>query len=176
MDEQRLATAIRDKILGAVERTIHLTHLVPKTQLQWGPPPSASPNPPMNLGYLLGHLLDCVAGFCAVLYAAHPAELQDFERLRALEVNHSCAPDDAAHRLEHYSSCILKGFEFLSDEDLSHEIPTAFALDGEPLITLLLGNFEHLINHKYQLFFYLKLRGVPVTSEDLYRFRGNLES
>ncbi len=40
-------------------------------------------------------------------------------------------------------------------------------------MTLLLGNLEHLLNHKYQLFFYLKLLGVPVNSSDLYRFRGD---
>jgi hypothetical protein len=38
--------------------------------------------------------------------------------------------------------------------------------------TLLLGNLEHLINHKHQLFLYLKLMGVPVGTPDLYQFRG----
>jgi len=36
-------------------------------------------------------------------------------------------------------------------------------------MTILLGNLEHFINHKYQLFFYLKLLGVRVTTRDLYR-------
>ena len=39
-------------------------------------------------------------------------------------------------------------------------------------MTLLLGNLEHLINHKHQLFTYLKQMGVEVTTRDLYRFRG----
>lgn len=39
------------------------------------------------------------------------------------------------------------------------------------LISLLLGNLEHLINHKQQLFTYLKLLGADVTSQDLYPFR-----
>jgi hypothetical protein len=44
--------------------------------------------------------------------------------------------------------------------------------EGEPLLTLLLGNLEHLINHKHQLFWYLKLLGVSVRTPDLYRLRG----
>jgi hypothetical protein len=34
-----------------------------------------------------------------------------------------------------------------------------FVPQGEPLLTLLLGNLEHFINHKYQLFSYLKGKG-----------------
>jgi len=51
-------------------------------------------------------------------------------------------------------------------------LPTVFAA-AESLTTLLLGNLEHLINHKYQLFVYLKILGVPVATADLYRWRGN---
>jgi hypothetical protein len=51
-------------------------------------------------------------------------------------------------------------------------IPSVFVPEGESLLTLLLGNLEHLINHKYQLFFYLKLLGLPVTSRDIYHWRG----
>jgi len=34
-----------------------------------------------------------------------------------------------------------------------------------------LANLEHLMNHKYQLFIYLKLLGVVVRTGDLYRTR-----
>jgi len=50
-------------------------------------------------------------------------------------------------------------------------LSTVFVKEGETLLTLLLGNLEHLINHKHQLFTYLKLLGVAVTSQDLYHFR-----
>jgi len=50
-------------------------------------------------------------------------------------------------------------------------LPTVFTT-GESVATLLLGNLEHLINHKYQLFMYLKLLSVPVTTRDIYHFRG----
>jgi len=67
---------------------------------------------------------------------------------------------------------IEEGFELCSDEKLERMLPTVFAA-AESIMTLLLGNLEHLINHKYQLFVYLKILGVPVATADIYRFRGN---
>ena len=46
----------------------------------------------------------------------------------------------------------------------------------ESVLTLLLGNLEHLVNHKYQLFVYLKLLGVPVATGDIYCWRGSTEA
>jgi hypothetical protein len=60
----------------------------------------------------------------------------------------------------------------LQDSDLGKRVPTVFVPDGEPLLTLLLGNLEHLINHKHQLFTYVKQMGIEVSTRDLYRFRG----
>jgi len=71
-----------------------------------------------------------------------------------------------------YQGHVEDGFAQLTDVDLSLQLSTVFVKQGEPLLTLLLGNLEHLINHKHQLFTYLKMLGVEVTSRDLYRFRG----
>ncbi|HWP44996.1 MAG TPA: DinB family protein, partial [Blastocatellia bacterium] len=126
----------------------------------------------MRLGDLLGHLLECAAGFCAALYAASPERLAHFARLRELEVNHFCQIEEARARLRDYRARIREGFEQVSDGDLSRPVPTLFVPEGEPLLAILLGNLEHLINHKHQLFFYLKLLGVEVATADLYRIRG----
>jgi hypothetical protein len=32
--------------------------------------------------------------------------------------------------------------------DLGRKLPTVFVTEGEPIVNLLLGNLEHLINHK----------------------------
>jgi len=166
--EEPLCASILAKIREQMERTDHLVRLVPPDQLDWTPPiPGAWP-----AGVLLGHLLECLAGFCAVLGAAEPERLAHFTKLRNLPVNHHCSPSEAVSRIASYCDHIEQGFALLRDADLGRELPTVFVKHGESLLTLLLGNLEHLINHKHQLFTYLKLMGIEVSSRDLYRFRG----
>jgi len=160
-----LAAAVFTKIREQIERTIHLIALVP--DLDWTPSiPGA-----WTFGELLGHLLDCLAGVCAVLHAAHPAELAHFADLQTLPVNFACAPDEARQRIELYRARIAEGFAALRDSEFARQLPTVFVSEGESILTLLLGNLEHLINHKHQLFMYLKLAGVDVGTPDLYQFR-----
>ncbi len=121
---------------------------------------------------LLGHLLDCLAGFCAALAAAEPARLSHFLALRELPVNHACPAAEAVNRLAFYRARIDEGFALLTDAHLANPISTVFVPHGEPLLTLLLGNLEHLINHKHELFTCLKQTGVEVNTSDLYCFRG----
>jgi hypothetical protein len=123
---------------------------------------------------LLGHLLDCLAGLCAALAAAEPARLAHFSALRELPVNHACPAAEAVSRLGLYRAHIDEAFALLRDVDLARPIPTVFVQHGERLITLLLGNLEHLMNHKHELFTSLKQMGVEVNTSDLYRFRGEM--
>jgi len=163
-----LTGAVAAKIQEQVERTIHLVGLVPEDKLQWTPPIRGA----WPFGELLGHLMDCLAGFCAVLYAAHPERLPHFGELRALAVNGVFGPAEARQRIGIYRAHIAEGFTVLSDADLARKLPTVFVAEGELVLTLLLGNLEHLVNHKHQLFLYLKLLPVSVGTPDLYQFRG----
>ncbi len=172
LSSRAIVDSIEQKVLETIERTGHLVRLAPAGCLTWHPMPIEHDIAPINLGHLLGHLLDCMAGFCAVFYAAFPERLHDFEALRSLTVNHFCSREETTIKIETYSTCIVRGFACCTDDDLRRKLPTVFVPDGEPLMTLLLGNLEHLINHKYQLFFYLKLLGIPVGTQDLYKLRG----
>ena len=87
-------------------------------------------------------------------------------------MNHRCSPEEASSRLAVYREHVDEGFALLTDTDLARKLPTVFVTEGETLLTLMLGNLEHLINHKHQLFTYLKMLDVDVTSRDLYQFRG----
>jgi hypothetical protein len=135
-------------------------------------PSTSDYNGLLRVGDLLGHLLDCVAGFCALLYSINKGQLSHFEKLRGMPVNHFCGVEEARSRLDEYMAHIEEGFACLEDPDLSKLIPTVFVPKGEAVLTLLLGNLEHLINHKFQLFIYLRLLGVNVGTKDLYRIRG----
>jgi DinB superfamily len=168
-----LAPLILTKLHEQVERTEHLLAQIPASRMDWQPAwPTPEPSSGMPLGRLLGHLLSCLAGFCAALYAAHSDRLAHFNRLRELPVNHHCGVDEARQRLRHYMVHIEEGMALVTDADLARRIPTVFVPQGEALLTLLLGNLEHFTNHKYQLFFYLKMLGIPLSTRDLYVWRG----
>jgi hypothetical protein len=164
-----LTQLLLGKVCEQIERTQHLVSLVPRERLSWRP---SFPGPPFNLGVLLGHILECLAGFCAVLQSINPDRLAHLLDLKGLPVNHCCDVEEARQRIASYLAHIQEGFAVLADEQLAHALPTIFAPEGEATLTLLLGNLEHLINHKYQLFLYLKMLGVPVATRDLYRLRG----
>jgi hypothetical protein len=163
-----LAPLVLEKLCEQIERLDHLLARIPPGALQAMPVRHA-----MSLESLLGHLLECLAGVCATLYAAQPDRLGHFLRLRDLPVNHRCGVPEARDRIRVYRSHIAEGFTGLSDHDLARSLPTVFVPGGEAVLTLLLGNLEHLINHKHQLFLYLKLLGVPVGTPDLYQARGS---
>jgi hypothetical protein len=165
---QPLCSALLDKVHEEIERSTHLLSLLPEIPLDWTPPiPGERP-----VGWLMGHMLECLAGFCAVLCAVRPKELAHFEYLKSLPVNHLCGADEARRRIAEYAAGIDEGMALLEDADLARRVPTVFVPQGELLLTLLLGNLEHLINHKYQFLIYLKLAGVKAGTQDLYQFRG----
>lgn len=168
MQEQPLCGALFAKIREQVELLEALVEKLPEDRAGWTAPGGST----WSTAQLLGHLLDCLAGMCAALAAAHPDQLQHFRALRELPVNHCCDPDEARARIDQYGGGIAEGFSLLTDADLARSIPTVFVPDGERLLSLILGNLEHLINHKHELFTRLKLMGVPVGTRDLYRFRG----
>lgn len=155
MPDAPLCRALLDKISEQIERTSHLIGLVPEGRLDWAPQPDA-----WTTRELARHLLDCISGFCAVLVAAEPQRLAHFAKLREMPGS-----------IEIFRAHIVEGFVLLTDADLARRVPTVFVAQGESILTLLLGNLEHLINHKHQLFTYLKQMGVPVATPDLYRFR-----
>lgn len=165
-ESNTLASFFLTKLEEQIERALHLIALIPPDKLEWKPQPDS-----LRVCDLLGHLLECLAGFCATLYAVNSDRLSHFMLLRELPVNHCCGAEEAGARIRDYTSHIKEGFELLDDGDLARRVPTVFVPDGEAVLTVLLGNLEHLINHKYQLFFYLKMLGVEVTTSDLYRIR-----
>lgn len=169
---QELAGLFLAKLDEQIERLSGIVRRLPREQSRWTPDfPRVSFPQPKALGEVLGHLLQCLAGFVAVLHAVHPEELGHFLELKKLPVNHLCERDEALERIEEYRRHIREGFQLLQDGELGRVLPTVFAPEGEAVLTLLLGNLEHLINHKHEVFYYGKLLEIPLTSPDLYLFR-----
>jgi uncharacterized damage-inducible protein DinB len=166
-EQSSISSLLLEKIEEQTDRIQHLIALAPRDKLRWRPEEISLP-----LGELLGHLLECLAGFCAVLQKLNPDGLAHFSSLREMKVNHHCEVEEARERIGEYRERIREGFALMTDSNLTERVPTVFVAEGEAAMTLLLGNLEHLINHKHQLFFYLKLMGVKVGTSDLYRLRG----
>jgi hypothetical protein len=144
VQDNAIVESIRLKVREQIEKTEHLIQLIPPDRIEWNPQWQSGSS---DIGHLLGHLLDCLAGFCAVFHAAFPQNLEGVLELRSLPVNHFCKPDEAAGRIEVYAKFIEQGFALCREEDLQGMLTTVFAT--ESVTTLLLGNLEHLINHKY---------------------------
>ena len=165
---ERLPDLLLRKIEEQAERIQHLLSLAPTLPPGWTPPIAGA----RPIEWLYGHLLECLAGFCAVCYAAYPDELSHVLELRNEQLNRTCSREIALERLPVFLSMVRDGIAAVRHEDLARPVPTVFVPEGEALLTLLLGNLEHMINHKYQLLTYLKLAGVTVGTPDIYRFRG----
>jgi hypothetical protein len=160
-----LCDSLLRKIEEQIERSAHLADLLPDEARLL--PLSAFDN--WTAGDLLSHLIACMAGFCAALYAADRGRLAHFPRLRELPKIPSMDAREFRARSEIFSAHIQEAFALLDDAGLGQVIPTVFVPSGQTLMTLLLGNLEHLINHKRQLFDFLKSRKVTVGTADLYR-------
>jgi hypothetical protein len=171
---ETICALVQAKVHEQMEGTENLVSAIPKDRLSWRPALPPGGGTPFRMDELLGHLLECAAGFCAALGAARPRALSHFDELRNRPRNHRCGVEEALEELRLYARHVDEGFHALSDEDLTKLIPTVFVADGEALLTLLLGNLEHLINHKHQLYFYLKMVGVSLGTADLYALRGDV--
>ena len=155
-----------------VERTDHLITLIPRDVTDWRLSLSSTADlSVLGINELLCHLNGCLAGFCAALYAVHSDRLAHFVNLREMQSNNCDGIEEASALRRIYMAHIEEGFAVITDDNLTRQIPTVFVPKGEALFTILIGNLEHYINHKYQLFFYLKLLGIPVTTKDLYHLR-----
>lgn len=153
-----LADLIEEKFEEQVERVEHMLQLLPQDVDAWRPD---YPGRAMTISELRRHLVGTLSGVCATLHALFPERLGHFHKLR-----------DASTTLHEVMECIREGMALVTDADFARPIPTVFVPQGEPLLTLLLGNLEHFINHKHQLFDYLKMMGITVATPDLYRLRG----
>ena len=173
MASHAVVEALREKVREAIERTEHLIGMAPGERLGWRPRMAEEGTAVADLGHVIGHLLTCMAGFCAAFYAAFPEKLASLQELRKMKVDHFCSPEEAKKQIGVYAAAIEEGFARCGEEDLGRKVKTVFVPKGETLMTILLGNLEHLMNHKYQLFFYLKMMGVEVGTEDLYKLRGS---
>ena len=80
----------------------------------------------------------------------------------------SCDPPTALKKLDESYKLAKESLGKLSEEEFrSKMVKAPWGVEG-PMWGMLLSALEHQINHKFQLFFYLKMLGLPVNTVTLY--------
>lgn len=140
-----------------------LISLAPATKLDWKP---ASGNY-MTLGQLLHHIATCPGTFVTAANNAFPPA-DAFQKLVQEDLKNTKAPEVAARELSRGWDEAKAALSGVSDADFQGKMISVPWGPPMPLWRTCLAMAEHWGNHKYQLFFYLKLLGLPVNTMTLY--------
>jgi hypothetical protein len=164
---------LEGKFAEEAELLAELLRMAPRDAEKWRPEwPSASGEMPFTLGQLTAHLVEAYGGMCGCFVKLYPQQLENWMSLRQrIDAGQNLDLDQSVALLGECRDCILEGFGLLDDESLTLSIPTYFSPEGEPFLGVLLTNWKHIQNHNYQLFLYLKLLGLPVSTRHLYKFK-----
>ncbi|MBN8730361.1 MAG: DinB family protein [Acidobacteria bacterium] len=149
---------------------------VPEDALSWKPPGGDNW---MTTGQLLHHLSNACGAACQAFltgdWGLSPGKtfdgLTDSERLPpAASLPSAASVAEARRLLADDKELVLKMIGMAGDHDLSTRTLASpwKPSDVHPLGYHFLRMVRHLDRHKSQLFYYLKLQGVPVSTPDLW--------
>ncbi len=148
-----------------------LMKMAPQDKLDWKPAEGNF----LTLGQVLDHLTTGLEGVRCFITGDWGVELTpegelppEMEVLPPAEKFPSCDPETALKKLDESYKIAKEALGRLSEEDFRSKIVKAPWGEEGPMWTMLLSLLEHQINHKYQLFFYLKMLGLPVNTITLY--------
>ncbi len=159
-----LAAVLFEKIDEDFALADGLLALAPAGQDEWRPPWPG--DAPFTLAALAAHLAESFGGICACFARLHPEPLRHW--VKSETVGLSVA--ESRELVATYRRRVREAHALTVDADLARAITTYFVPAGEPFLAILLTNTKHTNHHAHQLFTYLKLLGVPVGTQHLYRF------
>ena len=140
-----------------------LISLAPASKLDWKP----GPGNVMSLGQLLHHLSTCPGGLVmAVNNAFPPGDV--FQKFIQEDLKITKTPEIAGRELSRGWDEVKAALAGISPTDFQGRMVSVPWGPPMPMWRTCLGMAEHWVNHKYQLFFYLKLMGQPVNTMTLY--------
>ena len=140
-----------------------LISLAPASKPDWKPGPGNI----MSLGQLLHHLSTCPGGLVMAINNAFPPR-DVFQKFIQEDLKNTKTPEIAGRELSRgwdEAKAALAGINPTDFQGRMVSVPWAPPM---PMWRTCLGMAEHWLNHKYQLFFYLKLLGEPVNTMTLY--------
>lgn len=143
--------------------TAKLISLAPSDKLDWKPRPGNY----MNLGQLLHHVSTCPGGFVAAVNNAFPPA-DSFQKFLDENLKITKIPETAGRETSRGWDEAKAALAGLSQAEFQARMISVPWGPPMPLWRTCLAMAEHWVNHKYQLFFYLKLLGQPVNTMTLY--------
>ncbi len=143
--------------------TAKLISMAPAGKLDWKP----AKGDYMNLGQLLHHLSTCPGAFVAAVNNAFPPA-DAFQKFVREDLKNTKTPEVAGREVSRGWDEAKAALTGVSPADFQARMVAVPWGSPMPLWRTCLGMAEHWVNHKYQLFFYLKLLGEPVNTMTLY--------
>ena len=160
---------LRTEIQSAYTVTEELFAMVDGDRLEWKP---STGNNWMTTGQLLQHLTESCGAACRAFVTgdwglpegADASEIPPAEKLPSI-----ASLAEAKRLLQADKQAALAALAATSEEDLGHKpAPAPWDPTGMVLGHRLLQMVDHLKQHKGQLFYYLKLQGLPVDTRSLW--------
>jgi uncharacterized damage-inducible protein DinB len=152
-------------VMDAYRPAKALIGMAPADKLEWRPGPNF-----MSVGQVICHLVDGMGGDLRCLFTGEwpTTSMEQMAEMMKLENRPSCGVAEALNKLENDKAVLREFLDGISEEDFAHKpVSTPWGMQGkmEPMSIAFLG---HFLNHKMQLFIYLKLLGLPVDTGTLY--------
>jgi hypothetical protein len=137
--------------------------LVPADKLDWKPAPNF-----MSMGQLISHLSEGIGAELHMLLTnswPKPEEMSESMKQGNMP---TCNVQEALARLEKDKTTLREVLSGITEEDFANRIVSVPWGWKAKMEKMALEFRDHFVNHKMQLFTYLKLLGFPVNTETLY--------
>lgn len=152
-------------VMDAYRPARALIGMVPADKLEWRPRPNF-----MSFGQLICHMAGGTGGDLRCLFTGEwpPASPEQMAEMMKLENLPSCGVEEALGKLENDKTVLRQFLDGISEKDFTDKVvSTPWGMQGK-MERMSIAFLDHFVNHKMQLFLYLKLLGLPVDTGTLY--------
>jgi hypothetical protein len=137
--------------------------MIPSDKLDWKPAPNF-----MSVGQLICHLGDGIGAELRMVINNSFPKPEEMAGLPELAKMPACNAQEALAKLDKDKATLHEILSIVTEEEFATKIVSVPWGWKSNLERMALDFREHFVNHKMQLFTYLKLLGLPVNTQTLY--------
>jgi hypothetical protein len=152
-----------DYSLASFRPAEKMLKMIPPDKLEWKPAPNF-----MSMGQLICHLSDGIGTELRMAIDNSWPQREEMTGPPELGNMPSCNVQEAMAKLEKDKTTLKDILAGVTEEEFAGKIISVPWGWKSPLERMALDFREHFVNHKMQLFTYLKMLGLPVNTETLY--------